>query len=163
MKTYNKIVSLLDRYELNYTTSKHSVTRTSIESAKARNESLSYGAKAMVLKIENDFYLFVLKADMKINTKKVKSYLKSKGKRIKKIRFATSDELMDLTGLESGAVPPFGLPILNLELFLDPALLKNEKISFNAGSLTDSISMNPRAYMKVAKPVIFEFAEKVYN
>ena len=77
----------------------------------------------------------------------------------KKNRFANVDELLALTGLVPGAVPPFGEPIFKLPLFVDPSLLENEKISFNAGSLTNSITMKLEDYLKVANPVVFEFVE----
>jgi len=68
----------------------------------------------------------------------------------KRTRFATPEELHDLTGLVSGAVPPFGEPILSLPLYLDASILANDRIAFNAGSLTDSIIMSVDDYRRVA-------------
>ena len=79
------------------------------------------------------------------------------GRRIKKSRFATHEELLELTGLVPGSVPPFGSPILPFELFVDPSLEAQERISFNAGSLTNSIQMSLKDYLLVAKAHIFEF------
>ena len=38
-------------------------------------------------------------------------------------------------------MPPFGAPILPFPLYVDPSVLENQRIAFNAGSLTDSIIM----------------------
>ena len=49
-----------------------------------------------------------------------------------------------------GSVPPFGEPILPFELFADPALGNNDRIAFNAGSLTNSIIMAFADYQRIA-------------
>jgi prolyl-tRNA editing enzyme YbaK/EbsC (Cys-tRNA(Pro) deacylase) len=58
-----------------------------------------------------------------------------------------------------GSVPPFGRPILPFELFVDVSIQQNEKIAFNAGSLTDSIIMRSRDYLTVAGGKVFLFTQ----
>ena len=65
---------------------------------------------------------------------------------------STHPELLELTGLVPGSVPPFGPPVLELRLVADPALLENEKVAFNAGSLTTSIIMASADYERVSGP-----------
>jgi prolyl-tRNA editing enzyme YbaK/EbsC (Cys-tRNA(Pro) deacylase) len=78
---------------------------------------------------------------------------------LKKMRFATPEELLELTGLVPGCVPPFGPPILPFELCLDSAITQNERIAFNAGSLTDSIILSMTDYLSVAQPSrVFAFS-----
>jgi len=153
----NKILSYLKENETPYKQQIHQATYTSKQSAIIRGENLETGAKAILYKIETEYFLFVLAAHKKLNTKKIKIYFKTLGKKAKSTRFATQQELAELTGLVPGAVPPFGKPILNFDLFVDPSLLKNEQISFNAGSLTNSITLQINDYLKLAQPVIFEF------
>jgi Ala-tRNA(Pro) deacylase len=43
-------------------------------------------------------------------------------------------------------------------LYVDPSVFANERIAFNAGSLTDSIVMPAVDYRRLAAPDIFEFA-----
>ena len=93
----------------------------------------------------DNYCLFVLPADRQLDSAAVKRHLGAK-----KIRFAAREELLELTGLVPGSVPPFGPPILPLPLVADPALLDNEKIAFNAGSLTNSIIMSSADYRRVA-------------
>jgi len=131
----------------------HQVTLTSEESAKARGEDISIGGKALVLKVGGSFKIFVLSAARKLDSTAIKNHFS-----IKKSRFANREELLELTGLEPGSVPPFGKPILDLELYVDQSILENEKIAFNAGSLTDSIIMSTKDYLETAKPNVFSFS-----
>jgi Ala-tRNA(Pro) deacylase len=131
----------------------HPPTFTSEESAKARGEELRTGGKALLLKTDDFFRLFVLPADRKLDSAAVKRQLG-----VKKTRFATADELKELTELVPGSVPPFGPPVLPFELFVDEAIRANERIAFNAGSLTDSIILATADYLAVAKPTVFAFS-----
>ncbi len=77
---------------------------------------------------------------------------------VKKTRFATTDELREMTGLVPGSVPPFGRPILPFDLFVDESIVANDKIAFNAGALTDSIIMPIEDYVQMSQPEVFRFA-----
>ena len=44
-----------------------------------------------------------------------------------------------------------------MELFIDEAILQNDKVAFNAGSLTDSVIMKRSDYLQVANGKIFSF------
>src|SRR5476651_388680 len=112
----------------------HEPTLTSEASAAARGEPLGVGAKALLLRTEETFRLFVLPADCKLDSAAVKRELG-----IKRLRFATSEELLAQTGLVPGAVPPFGSPILPFELYADRSIgVHYDRVAFNAGSLTVS-------------------------
>ncbi len=131
----------------------HEPTFTSEQSARARDEPLEIGAKALVVKTDAVYRLFVLPADRKLDSASLKRQLG-----IKKLRFADAGELLELTRLVPGSVPPFGRPVLELPLYADLALLDNEKIAFNAGSLTDSIIMAAADYRRVAGAEWLRFA-----
>ena len=132
----------------------HEPTRTSEESATARGEELRIGGKALLMKGDGGFRLFVLPADRKLDSGAIRREFGWK-----KLRFATPEELSELTGLVPGCVPPFGQPILPFELCLDQAATANPRIAFNAGSLTDSIILAMSDYLAVAKPSqVFAFS-----
>jgi Ala-tRNA(Pro) deacylase len=111
------------------------------------------GGKALLLKVDEVFRLFVLTADRKLDSAAIKRHFGAK-----KTRFATAEELASLTGLVPGAVPPFGAPVLPFPLYVDPSVFANERIAFNAGSLTDSIVMAVHDYRRLAGAEVFEFA-----
>ncbi len=148
------ICETLQTAGISFTQLEHAPTQTSEESAAVRGEPLEVGAKALLLKTADVFRLFVLPAHLKLDSAAVKQELG-----VKKIRFASADELMELTGLVPGSVPPFGTPILPFELFADESVGSYEnKVAFNAGSLTDSIVMRADDWESVAKPRRFRFA-----
>lgn len=150
-----RIRETLSREGVDYREISHAPTHTSEESARVRGESLAVGAKALLLKTDDSFRLFVLPADLQLDTKKIKQELK-----VKSTRFATSEELLELTGLVPGSVPPFGNPILPFQLYGDTAIGGTEdKVAFNAGSLTLSIVMKASDWKAVAKPKQFSFSK----
>lgn len=132
----------------------HEPTFTSEDSARARGEELRVGGKALLLRIGDGFALFVLPADRKVDSGAIRRELN-----LGKLRFATREELAELTGLVPGSVPPFGRPILPFPLYVDAAIRDNDRIAFNAGSLTDSMILPMVDYLRVAKPeTVFAFS-----
>ena len=154
MTTFEQLTQFLTAQAIVFRTVHHEATLTSEASAKARGEDLSMGGKAIVMKVDAEFKLFVLSAALKIDSQKIRNHFNAK-----KTRFATAEELQQLTGLATGSIPPFGKPILNLPVYVDTSIVRNEIIAFNAGSLTDSIIMSTKDYLKIAQPVILEFSQ----
>ncbi len=132
----------------------HPPTRTSEESAAARGEDLSVGAKALLLRTDEVFRLFVLPADRRLDSGAIRRHLGCR-----RSRFATVEELRDLVGLVPGAVPPFGEPILPFELYADVDVGAGGRVAFNAGSLTRSIVMDAAGWENAARPRRFRFAK----
>ncbi|MBT6154889.1 MAG: hypothetical protein HOL01_15855 [Planctomycetaceae bacterium] len=142
-----RIRELLQRNDVAFREVEHAPTLTSEESARARGEDLRIGGKALLMKSGDTFRLFVLPADRKVDSSAIRQELG-----IRKMRFASRDELLELTGLVPGCVPPFGKPVLPFDLFVDAAIRKNDRIAFNAGSLTNSVIMGVDDYLRVAEP-----------
>jgi prolyl-tRNA editing enzyme YbaK/EbsC (Cys-tRNA(Pro) deacylase) len=153
---FDAIRALLDSAGVRYRHVRHEPTFTSEESARARGEDVKVGGKALVVKIGDEFRLFVLSAARSLDSAALKRHFG-----VKKVRFADKDELLRLTGLVPGSVPPFGPPIVPLELYADPSVLENPVIAFNAGSLTDSIVMPVADYVRLARPTVLTFAQPV--
>ena len=125
----------------------HAPTPTSEDSARVRGEPLEVGGKALVLKVDEAFILLVLSAARKLDSKRLRKTLGAR-----KVRFASREELHELTGLVPGSVPPFGTPLLPLPLLVDQSVLENERIAFNAGSLEESIIMSVEDWRACAAP-----------
>ena len=160
MTVLESIRSLLRNHGISFREVHHEPTPTSQDAARVRGEELKNGGKALLMKVDSGFALFVLPADRRIHSAAIRRAL-----RAKKIRFASREELSELTasqyhaGLEPGGVPPFGEPILPFPLYLDTAIGDNQRIAFNAGSLTDSIVMTISDYLRVAiVQRVFEFS-----
>ena len=150
----SKILELLQKTGVNFQEFHHVPTYTSEESARVRGEDLRSGAKAILMKTDEAFQMFVVPANAKIDSAAIKRRLK-----VKKTRFATREELAELTGLVPGCVPPFGEPVLPFVLYSDTEVGKaTERVAFNAGSLTVSVIMAADDWDKIAKPIRFSFA-----
>jgi Ala-tRNA(Pro) deacylase len=144
-EVYNKIVLLLTEKGITFTSIQHVPTYTSEESAVVRGEPIECGAKAILIKTESGFYLIVMSAAKKIDSKKVKAVTG-----VKKMRFANAEELFAITGLVPGSVPPFGKPVLPVDLIIDTSITQLTRVAFNAGSLQISIMMSAADYLKAA-------------
>ncbi len=132
----------------------HGPTRTSEESAVARGEPLEVGAKAMVVKIDAGFALYVLSAARRVDSAAIR-----KRHGAKSVRFASPQELLEQTGLVPGSVPPFGRPILPLDLYVDAGVPDLPRVAFNAASLTESLVLATEDYLQVAQPrEVYAFA-----
>jgi Ala-tRNA(Pro) deacylase len=152
---FDRIVRHLTATGATFRTIEHSPTPTSVDAARARGEPLGCGAKALVLKGDGTFRLFVLAADRKLQSKLIKSALG-----LKDLRFATAGELLALTGLVPGGVPPFGEPVLPLPLYADADLgTRFPQVAFNAGDLCRSIVMPAADWEAAARPTRLRFTE----
>ena len=161
MTILNAIRESLQKQQCDFRELHHEPTLTSEDAARVRNEPLRNGGKALLMKIDANFALFVLPANRRANSKAIRRELG-----VRKTRFATAEELAELTstpehpGLVPGSVPPFGEPILPFPLYVDSAIRDNQRIAFNAGSLTDSIIMEIPDYLALAAPrKIFDFSQ----
>ena len=115
--------------------------------------TLASGAKALVCKADDRFVMIVLPADRKLASK-----LARKSLAIKSLRFATREEVEELTGLAPGAIPPFG-SLFDLPTCCDQKLAAEERINFNAGDHGISISMTFADYVAAENPQLGLFAE----
>lgn len=149
------IRGLLEKNGFWYQAFEHEPVKTSEEAAKVRlGYTLHQGAKAIIARIKvpnqpNKFAMFVIPGDARLDIDKIKIIYSAKD-----LRFATLEEVSAITnGIESGGVPPFG-NIFNLEVVVDPTLLANEKIIFNAGDRSYSIGMYSKDYVTLVDPKI---------
>ena len=79
--------------------------------------------------------LAVFPASERFHSQKFRSIIGSK-----RLRFATEEEVLELSGCLSGAVPPFGsLFSTPLKTYVDKKLSEVNEINFNGGLRTASI------------------------
>jgi Ala-tRNA(Pro) deacylase len=151
---FDGIRDLLDSAGVAYDEAHHQAVRTAQEAADARGCSVEIGAKSIVMKTDDVFRLFVLSGASALRSRLVRKHLG-----VRRTRFATPEELVELTnGVEPGAVPPFGRPILPFEVFVDPGLLEHEQVAFTPGVHTVSILMRSDDWLRIAQPEVFRFA-----
>ena len=149
---YEKIQSLLNAAGEEFVVSRHEPVFTSEEAARVRGVALSSGAKALICKADDRFLMFVLSADRKLDSKRFR-----KQNAVRKMRFATREEVLAKTGLAPGSIPPFG-SLFGLPTLCDESLANEPTINFNAGDHAISVSMSFDAYRKVESPQMAAFS-----
>lgn len=128
---------------------RHALSHTAAEAARARGTPLNIGGKSLVLKLGKrpDFGLFVVSGARRLDNRSVRHALG-----ISRMRFATEEELLQLTGLRPGSVPPFGRPLFDLPLYVDTFTAQQPIIAFTLADHAHSAVMTTEDWLAVAKP-----------
>jgi Ala-tRNA(Pro) deacylase len=145
---FERLRTWLEQSGVAFTVLRHEPVFTSEQAAAVRGTPLSSGAKALVLKAGERFIVAILPADRKLDSRKARD-----GLGVKALRFATKEEVLELTGLQPGSIPPFG-SLFNLPTYCDPALADNPSINFNAGDHSISVQMSYADYAAAEKPTL---------
>ena len=142
----------LDKADLKYEVVTHPVGYTAQHEAAAAHVPGHSYAKSVVVFADGKPIQLVLPAPHHIDLRAVHSHLGAAN-----VSLANEEALMRLfPDSEPGAMPPIpskeGVPV-----YLDSALATTQRIVFDAGSHTDSLSMSTPDYLRFVDPPIFEF------
>ena len=149
--TYTRLITWLDEQGIPYRLIDHAPEgRTEVVSP-MRGNSLRQAAKCIVLMVKlgkkvTRYILAVVPGDARVYLPAVKTLLGGTY-----ISFASADIAERLAGSVAGTILPFSFHP-ELELVVDPALLENEDIYFNAARLDRSMVLRTKDYVAVAKP-----------
>lgn len=156
-KAFTSITNLLRENFIQHVVLEHEPSKTSDESRTIRT-SLGYpqamGAKALLVKLyfgnKELFATIVLPGNHVLN----KDSLLYEIPNLKKIRFVTQEEMLDLTGLIPGSMPPFATPIFPdvLILIVATAIGMNEELGFNVADLRRSVILKSKDYLSIVNP-----------
>ncbi len=157
-KCVSEIKNLLEKNGMSYDYLEHEPVRTSEEAARVRPDkyTLSQGAKALIVRIrqyggKKYFCMLVVPGDKRFDFAKTKELFQAKD-----IRFATEEEVADITeGVKVGGVPPFG-NLFGLKVYTDKKVFDNNKVIFNAGDKRVSIAIDVADYQKLVKSEILD-------
>jgi len=149
---FDRLAARLREAGVEFEVAEHAPVYTSEEAAAIRGTPMSSGAKALVVRTEREFLLAVMPADLSLKGSALRKLV-----RAQRLRFATREELLELTGLTPGAVPPFG-SLFGLPTICDERLAENEWINFNAGSHERSLRMRYADWAAVESPRIARIA-----
>ena len=151
MTVFERICELLNGQSVPHAVSRHEPVFTSEEAAKVRGAPLSSGAKALICKAAGEFVMFVMPGNRRLDSKLVR-----KAFSLRSLRFATPEEVEQLTTLKPGSIPPFG-SLFGIATYCDEALGTQETINFNAGDHGISVAMAFSDYARVEAPRIGQF------
>ena len=153
MTVFDRLSAYLSHKSIPFEVLRHAPVFTSEEAAAIRQTPLASGAKALVCKADESFVMIIVPADRKLASKAVR-----KAAGIKSLRFASREEVEQLTGLAPGSIPPFG-SLFNLPTWCDQRLGEHQRINFNAGDHSISMRMTYAEYLAAEQPKLGEFAE----
>ena len=149
--TYTQLIAFLDRHAVPYRLIDHAPEgRTEIVS-QMRGNALSQAAKCIVLMVKigkkiTKYALAVVPGDTRVDLNAVKALMKGTY-----VSFASPEIAERLAGSVAGTVLPFAFSP-ELELVVDPSLLANDELYFNAARLDRSMVLKTSDYTAVAKP-----------
>src|SRR6266496_2683858 len=141
------LIEELTREQLGYELIEHGRTETAAEEAEAVGIPPAEVAKTVVLTTEQGHVRAVLSAGDRLDIHKARILLGGG----KSARLATESELADAYPMfELGAVPPFGGPEGD-RVLVDRALAQRESVVLEAGSHEQSVRMQTRDLLALAK------------
>ena len=149
--TYTRLIALLDEHGAQYRLIEHeSEGRTELVSA-MRGNTLAQAAKCIVLMVKigkkiTRYILAVVPGDAKVDLQAVKAMMNGTY-----IAFASADIAERLAGSVAGTILPFSFHP-DLALIVDPSLLENDELYFNAARLDRSLVLKTSDYVALAKP-----------
>lgn len=143
-----RIEALLDAVGAAREALTHRPVTGAADAADARGTALAEGGKALLLKAERlGFVLLALPGDARLDGRALRAAL-----RVQRYRLATAEELLRLTGLAPGCVPPFGRPVFDLPLWVDAALAARPRIVFTPGRPDRSLRLATADWLAAARP-----------
>ncbi len=114
-------------------------------------------AKAVLIRIDDHFWMAVLRADQRVNEQMIRRVFGAKH-----VQLAHEEDLGVLfPDCQIGAMPPFG-NLYGLPVLVEEGLADDDDIVFNACTHTKAIRMKFKDFRRLAKPVIGGFAEPAH-
>lgn len=156
---YTQLIAFLDRHGAQYRLIDHPPEgRTEVVSP-MRGNALAQAAKCIVLIVKigkkvTKYVLAVVPGDARVDLNAAKALM-----RATYVSFASADIAEMLAGSVVGTILPFSFNP-ELELIVDPALLENDEIYFNAARLDRSMALKTKDYVALAKPRLERIAER---
>ena len=150
-ETYGQLITFLDENKAEYRLIDHELEgRTELVSPMRGNE-LSQAAKCMVVMVkitkkDKKYILAVIPGDAKVDLNAIKALYRGIY-----VSFATPEIAEKLAGSVSGTILPFSFNP-ELVLIVDPKLLENDELFFNAARLDRSMALKTADYVRITNP-----------
>lgn len=157
---YTHLIERLDGMQIPYRLIDHEAQgQTELVSA-LRGNTLEQAAKCMVVMVKigkkvTKYVLCVVGGDSRVDFNAIKALYGATY-----VSFASPEIAERLSGSVVGTVLPFSFHP-DLELLVDPELLQNEEIYFNAGRLERSMAIKASDYERAAQPRLEKIAARM--
>ena len=147
MAILKRLKEMLDNAKVPYQVYNHALAYTAQEIAAKQHFSGNEMAKVVMLQVDDNLVMGVIRGNDKISLNEVCESLGARH-----VRLATEDEFIArFPECEIGAMPPFG-NLFGVKVFADAALAKDEYIYFNAGNHVQTVHMKYTDFERLVKP-----------
>lgn len=156
MTVSRQLKKFLDGAGVSYKVTKHPEAFTAQEVAAAEHVPGKAMAKVVIVLADKKPVMTVLPASYRVDFKKLKKLLGAKS-----VGLASEDEFGGLfPDCEVGAMPPFG-EMFDLPVYSDQVLREDERVTFNAGTHTETVTVAYADFERLANPTVGDFADHV--
>jgi len=156
MTTLQRCLEFLEKSQICYAHTRHSVAFTAMEVAFAEHIAPHKIAKTVVYTGAQGYGLAILPANYLIDLEDLGGFLNDPT-----IRLASERELGELfPDCELGAMPPLG-NLFHLPVLVDTSVAEQEFIAFNGGTHRDVLHMSYGDFARLVDPAIAKFAYHV--
>jgi Ala-tRNA(Pro) deacylase len=159
VSTHDRLMDLLRRRSVEYRVMEHAAMGETRRASEIRSHPIEYAAKSLVLCVcgedEWDIIGYVLAVVCGHRTVDLPAVAVLNGGRFAYL--AETYVAERLTGCVSGSIAPFSFDPC-LSVVIDPELLDQPELVFNAGLLNKSLFISPQDYVAVAEPAVARIA-----
>lgn len=154
---YRQLITFLDQYEAHYRLIDHEPEGRTEFVSPMRGNALSQAAKCIILMVKigkkvKKYILAVVPGDARVDLNAIKALTGGTY-----VSFASPDIAERLAGSVAGTILPFAFNP-ELELIVDPSLIENEELYFNAARLDRSMALKTGDYLALARPRLEQIA-----
>ena len=150
MAISKKFLKLLDKNKIKYKILTHKKVYTALDKAKTLKVSPKKIVKTLVVKIGKNFFILNLRADQKVDFKKLEKLGKGK-----KVSLLSEKEIKKkLKGATLGSILPLGI-FWKVKTLGDSSLKKQKEIILNTGDCKNSICLSPKALEKLDPEILW--------
>jgi Ala-tRNA(Pro) deacylase len=148
------VQSYLDQMGVNYRLSRHDTSYTAADLAHAEHIPGRKVIKPVVVKADGQFVMCALPASHRVDLDTLRNQLQ-----VNECDLASEIEMAQIfPECELGAEPPIGR-MFGMPTIMDESLFADDRVTFQAGTHQDAVTMSLAEYRRVAKPEVAYFGK----
>ena len=150
------VQSLLDQLDIKYRVSHHPTAYTAQMLAEIEHVPGRKAIKPVVVQADGEFVMCALPACYRVDLDELKHQLQ-----VQHVRIVEEPKLNELfPDCELGAAPPIGR-MYGMTTLMDESLTADDRVTFQAGTHRDAVTMSLAEYRRAAQPEIAHFGRPV--
>ena len=150
------VQSLLDQLDIKYRVSHHPTAYTAQMLAEIEHVPGRKVIKPVVVQADGEFVMCALPACYRVDLDELKHQLQ-----VSDVKIVDEPKLTELfPDCELGAAPPIGR-MYGMTTLMDESLVADDRVTFQAGTHRDAVTMSLAEYRRAAQPEIAHFGRPV--